>query len=414
MPPILEMNDARRLPLRTLPMTASAAPEWYPGLQALRGIAALGVFVYHLVGVTNVLAPVPLETFYAFNTGGIGVMLFFGLSGFLILGRTRDRADKFLLDRARRIFPLYWLSLLLTAIAMSFMGFTMRLSPMTVLLLPAAEQSLTLVPYWSLVFEVHFYFLVLILALLLGRLAILAVLAWGLVAWFSATWPVVFERDAFPADWQSVYLAAYNAFFAIGALAGLSFLRPRWAWPSALLAVFFFFGYWRTVPWFLVHILELAPLPAFLVHPSFGYATMAYGTFFAVRACLAWQAQGLLGRILARVGDASYGIYLIHATMLQLGRHFMQEMGWSASFWPSLLVLGLIAAIPSYAFGLFDVRLQRLMKRGQRWLAGRRRGPLGAGIAGITQPAGAVSGGTRHSGLGPMRRFSGDSGRESG
>ena len=82
--------------------------QHYPALDGLRGLAILLVVVYHNFGFINV-----------FFFGWLGVDLFFVLSGFLItdillktLGR-KDYLKNFYIRRMLRIFPLYYLCLIL-------------------------------------------------------------------------------------------------------------------------------------------------------------------------------------------------------------------------------------------------------------------------------------------------------------
>jgi peptidoglycan/LPS O-acetylase OafA/YrhL len=80
--------------------------RYYPALDGLRAIAVLMVFTTHYIGLPAAL-----------NWGWTGVDLFFVLSGFLITGilydsrHTRHRFRVFYIRRALRIFPVYYLVL---------------------------------------------------------------------------------------------------------------------------------------------------------------------------------------------------------------------------------------------------------------------------------------------------------------
>src|SRR5437773_11061572 len=81
---------------------------YYPSLDGLRGVAIILVLLHH-----------NFDFIPNFSYGWIGVDLFFVLSGFLIteiLIATREEKNylpKFYLRRALRIFPLYYLAIIL-------------------------------------------------------------------------------------------------------------------------------------------------------------------------------------------------------------------------------------------------------------------------------------------------------------
>ena len=84
--------------------------SYYPGLDGLRGVAILLVFLRHYA-----ILLVPSKVFYA---GWVGVDLFFVLSGFLITGILYDGRGlphyyrNFYIRRALRILPLLYFLLL--------------------------------------------------------------------------------------------------------------------------------------------------------------------------------------------------------------------------------------------------------------------------------------------------------------
>src|SRR3954471_184909 len=81
-------------------------------LDALRGLAALGVALFHFSLLDPAAGP-------GFAIGASGVDLFFIISGFVILmtlERTRDWKD-FLVGRFSRLYPAYWACVTLAALA---------------------------------------------------------------------------------------------------------------------------------------------------------------------------------------------------------------------------------------------------------------------------------------------------------
>ena len=86
-----------------------------PGIQALRGVAALAVLVHHVCEEsTPLLSNKPLPP-AMIRAGASGVDIFFAISGFIMLSTTFQKFGEpgagiqFLTRRFLRIAPLYWL-----------------------------------------------------------------------------------------------------------------------------------------------------------------------------------------------------------------------------------------------------------------------------------------------------------------
>ena len=141
--------------------------QYYPALDGLRGIAILLVVVYHNFGFINVL-------FF----GWLGVDLFFVLSGFLItdillktLG-TKNYLRNFYIRRVLRIFPLYYLCLILFLLVLPRLNVPLDLKYYTdhqawlwtylqnwLYTFNNPGQTNTLNHLWSLAVEEQFYLL---------------------------------------------------------------------------------------------------------------------------------------------------------------------------------------------------------------------------------------------------------------
>jgi peptidoglycan/LPS O-acetylase OafA/YrhL len=135
-----------------------------PGLDLLRGIAALGVVGYHLAYAITFLDP----RFPTFDFGARGVQVFFAISGYVILYSAHRAANRraFALARWVRLYPAFVICMCLTTGWVRFWGIdAYTLSPRdwiaNLTMLPGLFGATAADgPYWSLAYEIAFYAIV--------------------------------------------------------------------------------------------------------------------------------------------------------------------------------------------------------------------------------------------------------------
>ncbi|KAA2237658.1 acyltransferase family protein [Salinarimonas soli] len=311
-------------------------------LQLLRGYAALAVVLYHL-GFTFGLPH---------GTDFKGVAIFFVISGFLMSGFAHQSPAMFLWRRLARIAPLYWVgTLLMVWLFGGWAWHDWRDVALSLAFVPHLDARGTWQPTlgvgWTLVLEMWFYLLFASAMALVGRRAPLFVA--GLLVALVAVLQASESRNVW-----ALYLGhLYNLHFVLGIAlfyAMRSLGRPQIA-RSAL---------WPVMP------LAVAAAAAICLNER--SVTVAYVTAYVVPPVLVGTAVWL-ARVGAdtqspwamRIGDASYGIYLLHTIGIewfrQKGIVLNESAGWSFAF-----VVALVAV--SYAvFRLFEVPARTILTR---------------------------------------------------
>lgn len=151
----------------------TALPKRFGYIDAQRGLAAILVIWLHATDAFKQLPTPPVgDLLYAFSaaldTGRVGVILFFAISGFVIPSSLRaignqtkaDALRVFLIRRVFRLYPAYWLSVV--GAALLGLLFMTPFSLQTVLLNLTMIQSVFGAPdvlglYWTLRLELIFY-----------------------------------------------------------------------------------------------------------------------------------------------------------------------------------------------------------------------------------------------------------------
>jgi peptidoglycan/LPS O-acetylase OafA/YrhL len=349
-------------------------------LDGLRGVAILGVIVFHAFARWPELVPYgqTYASFPLFAKGWLGVELFFMISGFVIL-MTLERCDTFggfLYRRWLRLFPaMLFCSVLIFASAPLFPE-----RPAGAPTWPSLLPGLTLVQpwvwrhlfgefpelegaFWSLFVEVKFYLLVGALYFLAGRkVAILGVVLLFAVSALlsSVALPAIpFARAAKTANELSD--ARLFGWFAVGALF-YDYLRTGSARTFGAAAG--------------VAILAAAALP----DASIGSKAAAVGVAALFAASFAdTRLQRICShRAMLFVGFVSYPLYLLHENMTVA---MIAKLGPIAPHVPGLLLpilpIACVVALSWFVARHVEPRLARVIRGA---VALRRRGATRVGL----------------------------------
>lgn len=286
-------------------------------IQALRGIAVMLVVFLHMYATEKKYSPDQILPDFL-QLGVMGVDIFFVISGFIMVTVTHHKAPhwqqarQFIVSRATRIYPTYWLiSAALLAITVFFPGITTPLASdwrfvvRSFLLYPQEHLPLLMVG-WTLVHEMFFYAVFAVLLLLPAALRYGCLLVWAAV---TATGFHLLH----PAVTQPVLALVFNPLsleFISGCFIGL--LVHQYRIPLAQL--FFASGLLTLVAaWAAWMHVSAEPIPTEMKRFYYFIVPCVLLTL----GCAAMDQQQIrLSRWLEILGDASYSIYLTHILIL--------------------------------------------------------------------------------------------------
>ena len=309
-----------------------------PAIQWLRALAAIEVMIWHSDLVTKGFSDFSVQTSnYAFF-GGIGVEIFFIVSGYLmgLIAASGARPLAFARSRATRIYPLYWIftSLVLLAAWINphwvLGGSFARSSILASYLIWPQRDLPTLMVGWTLEFELLFYCLVGIVLFTrqehgLRKLFPLILATIGLI---GAELP----KDGLENALASHLLSPYMFAFGFGWLIHGCFSSER-ATPIGILVCF--------------GALYLAALAASeeqrAVVARIGIACTIFTALLATRP--SQESAGRASRALAYVGEASYSLYLSHWFLLSILGKMFAGLGLPPSLDAPARILGCLAAV---------------------------------------------------------------------
>lgn len=277
-------------------------------LQYLRAVAALAVVYSHAVTQVDSYEP------FLKHAGSFGVDIFFVISGFIMIyiAKPGNTFGNFMINRARRVIPLYWFFTLLMGAILLLLPSVFKATRFDV---EALLLSLAFVPHWSMVtvteawpivapgwslnFEMYFYF-IFALSLFFAekyRIAFITLVITG-----------VFLLASFLDNGES----PITHFFAKSMVFEFVFgMALAYAWKKGF----------RMPPYAAWALLLLGTIMLFLYLPVPRIIEYGIPSLLIVTACLYINVgESKFGVLL---GDASYALYLCHIFVLGLLRKIL-------------------------------------------------------------------------------------------
>lgn len=292
-------------------MKETIHPHSYQSVQTLRAVAAMSVALMHILffygdSMKYIGGPEPWM-FHFFNFkgfGGVGVQIFFVISGFIMaylnaIGETHS-FGAFMGRRLTRIVPLYWACTLIWACVLadpSFYG--AKKITESLFFIPNPDNTAVLGPGWSLNFEIMFYTLFAFVTLVMRRSAI----------WIG----VAFLAMHIAGEITDFYVfKLFSDAVVVNFLAGIAIFHiHRMDWVKKEAAAIFMAGvalllssiYWH-IPDSSLGAKQFVPwgIPSMLI------------VLGAVSMDVANKHMWLFkSRVMLALGNASYALYLVHS-----------------------------------------------------------------------------------------------------
>ncbi len=330
----------------------------FENIQALRGIAVLLVVICHLTAIESlyntgiVVLPKFLEL------GAFGVDIFFVISGFIMASITRGQFQdinhtiNFAFHRITRIYPLYWFYTCMFFFLILAQKYLFGHADQqyqyniihSLLLLPYSQEPI-LPGAWTLIFEIYFYCIITLLLFLPERLFVKALVFWLVLVCGMQ----YFIKPFSPA------LSIITSPLALEFIAGCLIARLPYRFPTIynrlLLGVGIFLF---IISSYYYH--HLNPVTTNAIDKGF----MRILFFGVPSMILVYAAMNLeknrirFPKFIAKLGDASYSIYLSHAIVYVTVERLWQKLVYNNLSSHIIMLIVMFIAVISYGFISYD------------------------------------------------------------
>lgn len=333
----------------------------FKNIDALRGMAAILVIWMHsseffarLPGGAGVSAW-PYALARVIDFGRIGVVLFFAISGFVILSSLKDRSNgwmrEFAIRRFFRLYPVYWLSIPIGILTIATFGDPIPsagsiLANFSMLQEYIGFESVQGI-YWTLHVEIIFYMLCAVLFLFYlsdnDKALAICVLLSALIFILARLVIAYLHIDPRSVLHSFGMLALHLSIMFWGALVRLHFERKV----HSYIAYTVLYGYAAGLSVLLCTTIILGALSKLALDSDYFGLGVAYplGLLIFVLGC---YSKMLGNRVTTYLGQLSYSLYLFHNTVICVVYFCISRSGMQISTTGSLLlaiVVSILATI---------------------------------------------------------------------
>lgn len=328
----------------------------YIQLDSLRGIAAIMIVLYHYTVRYNEIYGVNFDNFINFSAGRYGVQLFFIISGFVIffsLKKTEHVFD-FLISRFSRLYPIYWLSVIITFFVIYVFSLPGRNVDIVsgIINLTMFQKWLSVSDvdgvYWTLNLEMSFYAIMFMIFITKQMDKINMIMCLWLIVIIGSRYLEQHSLIEIPWCIKTILLLDYGNLF----IAGICFYR--------------IIDKLELVNCFLLCCCLFAE---YYLH---GKSVVVVG-FFSVVLYLALlnKVRFLNSAILIYLGSISYGLYLIHQNIGYVIINAMKYMGYLNAV--TLVIVPLSFSLALATLMHFFVEKKSIYYIRNKWLHSRFR-----------------------------------------
>lgn len=300
-------------------------------LQILRGFAAISIVFIHMNAIIRQYGAEHRYLFPSTEMANAGVDVFFVISGVIMalitsrIGDQPGQAGPFLLKRITRIYPIYWIYLFLFIIGnLLIQGSIMETSgnfsllsvAQSALLIPNQDLPILIIA-WTLEFEIYFYLL----------FAVLLALGWhGNMKYLSAISVLLVGIGTFYQPELAVWSLITDPLlleFTAGVFLGRLYLSRKRPNPIPLFIFAVILIALENVGWSAAEIFDMygtrfGRLVRFGIPAIFITAAFLFANERIIRDRV---------KILERIGDASYSLYLSHLLVLSIAGKVWSLLG---------------------------------------------------------------------------------------